>query len=469
VGKTFGLARLLPLESRALLSASVLAADANGDGRVDSLDAAAVFQHFNQTANAPTRGDLNFDGIVNALDFNILASSFGKQISFAAPITITTGGTYTGAWQSTTTAPVIRVHTTDPVIIENSTVQGRGELIVSDFDHTDITVRNTRGYALNPNVAGQIPGRFFDSTVFNHVVLENNYLQGTSGIVMEDFEGNKSAASTIRVVGNVALNIDGRKSDGAGGYLNYNLRTSKSDGHTEQGYDDVQFFQMGACTSVANVEIAWNQVINEPGNSRVEDNISIYKSSGTASSPIRIHDNYIQGAYTIKPAQKDTSDSSWTYDWSYSGGGIMLGDGTGTSIANACGFVQAYNNEVIDTTNYGMAITAGHDSSFYSNRILSAGVTPDGTSIAAQNVGAAIWDSNNDASRSPPTWFSDSGHDNQVGWIYGAGRNDWWTPSAASWTNNTHWPGTITLATQSAEFNVWRAKLTSNAIWLGTQ
>ena len=225
--------------------------------------------------------------------------------SLQAPITITTGGTYSGAWRSASNGtPVIRVHTTQPVIIQNSVLQGRGDLIVSDFDHTDITVLNMRGYALNPNVAGKSAGRFFDSTVFNRAILENNYMQGTSGIVVNDFEGTKTDTNTIKILNNVAMNIDGRKSDGAGGYLNYNTRTSKTTGQTQDGYDDVQFFQMGNCTSLANVQVAWNQVFNEPGNSRVEDNISVYKSNGTSASPIRIHDNYVQGAYTINPRRR---------------------------------------------------------------------------------------------------------------------------------------------------------------------
>ena len=41
---------------------------------------------------------------------------------------------------------------------------------------------------------------------------------------------------------------------------------------------------------------------------------------------------------------------------------------------------------MIDTTNYGIAITVGHDISFYNNRIVSAGVLADGEAIAAQNV-----------------------------------------------------------------------------------
>ena len=116
--------------------------------------------------------------------------------------------------------------------------------------------------------------------------------------------------------------------------------------------------------------MAWNQVINQPGNNRVEDNISIFDSSGTPSSPILINNNYIQGAYTIDPSQGNTSDSTYNYDWSFSGGGIMLGDGETTTLSQASGYVQAYNNVVVSTINYGIAIEAGHNETFYDNTII---------------------------------------------------------------------------------------------------
>ena len=78
-------------------------------------------------------------------------------------------------------------------------------------------------------------------------------------------------------------------------------------------------------------------MINEPGKSRVEDNINIYLSSGTAAIPILIHDNYIQGAYTINPAQGSYSNKTYSYDWSYAGGGILLGDGGTTTLSQATG------------------------------------------------------------------------------------------------------------------------------------
>src|SRR5215208_3163357 len=74
---------------------------------------------------------------------------------------ISKGGTYTGTFdnQDPNVAAVV-VKTTEPVIIENATIKSRGDLIVSGVSHTKITVRNTKGYGLNPNVTGKLPGEF---------------------------------------------------------------------------------------------------------------------------------------------------------------------------------------------------------------------------------------------------------------------------------------------------------------------
>ena len=108
----------------------------------------------------------------------------------------------------------------------------------------------------------------------------NNYLKGTPGIKIDpmvapppaDREGSTQPA----------LNIDGRRSDGAGGYRNYYLLLR-------------QFFQWDHVQNVPGVEVAWNEIIHEPGKTGVEDNISLYISKGTPCCPIEIHDNYIDG------------------------------------------------------------------------------------------------------------------------------------------------------------------------------
>jgi len=380
-----------------------------------------------------------------------------RRFFAAGPLVITHGGTYTGNYASDDpNVAVITIKTTDPVVIAGATLSGPGDLIETAVFHTNVTVRDTSGYGTNPNVWGEAKGRFFDAEMFDNVVLQNNYLDGTGGIYLLSYGGDHTSADTIKITGNRARNIDGRRSNGIGGYLNFNIRTSKSDGHTDVGYNEVQFVQLDKVNSVPGIDISWNEVINKAGVSRVEDNISIYKSSGTSKSPILIHDNYIQGAYTIKPAQKSTSDADWTYDWSYTGGGILLGDGLGDSIAEDPASVRAYNNQVVSTTNYGIAISAGHDLVFHDNRIVSSGMTSDGKAIAAQNTGAYVWDSNETG---PTRFYKNYAANNTIGWNLGDDRSDWWIPDSRNNFGNTHWDGTITAKTEADEYAVWLKKM----------
>ena len=374
------------------------------------------------------------------------------QLVYSPPIVITRGGIYTGNWESLdVNVPAVTIQTADPVVIENANVRGRGVLIATAVEHAHITVQNTHGYGLNPDVFGLTPGRFFEGTYFDSVLLRDNYLEGTGGIKLLEYRGDSTPAETVRVVGNVALNIDGRKSDGAGGYLDFNKRTRLSDGFSESGYKIRQFLQLDKVQGVPGVEIAWNKVVNEPGRSRVEDNINIYKSGGTAQSPIQIHHNYVQGAYTVKPWQASYSDDGYEYDWGYSGGGILLGDGS-----SGVAFVDAHDNTVVSTTNYGIAIAAGHDMHFYRNRVFSSGLLPDGRWTSAQNVGLYIWDL---YGTGPENFYNNTASDNVVGWVKETDgtRNDWWVPDATSFPNNTHWDGAITPRTEADEFALWQA------------
>jgi hypothetical protein len=79
-------------------------------------------------------------------------------------IVITTGGTYSGDWESLDpSVPVVTVLTSQPVTIVNSVLRGRSDLIQAAVDNVHLTVLNSYGYGLNPNVAGQAPGRFLQA------------------------------------------------------------------------------------------------------------------------------------------------------------------------------------------------------------------------------------------------------------------------------------------------------------------
>src|SRR3989344_748069 len=64
-----------------LTAATLLAADANNDGRVDALDFVAFFTNFSKyTSLGKTEGDFNNSGKVDALDFVVLFTSYGERI-----------------------------------------------------------------------------------------------------------------------------------------------------------------------------------------------------------------------------------------------------------------------------------------------------------------------------------------------------------------------------------------------------
>ena len=398
---------------------------------------------------------------------------------FQGPTVISRGGEYRGRWRSLDAAtPAVTIKTTEPVTIVGSVIESRGPLIQSAVGHTRITVRDTTGRGLNPNVAGRCPGRFLSAEGFDSVEVRNNLIEGTSGIYLLEYRGSppastkakrqagKAVVATVVVVGNRVRNVDGRRSDGRGGYLDFNDRRRAGERRAESGYDVVQFLQLDKVRNVPGMEVAWNEVVNEPGLSRVEDNINIYLSSGTSESPLRIHDNYVQGAFTVRPWQADTRDSDWEYDWSYSGGGILLGDGSSPSADGASSHVRAERNQVVSTTNYGVAVSSGHDLEFAHNRVLSCGRLPDGRAIAGQNVGAYIWDA--DGGKKSGSFFNNRAHDNLLGWVGKEGkRNDWWIPDAASWENNTHWEDPITPETEAAELALWWKKVAKAGITIG--
>ncbi len=54
------------------------AGDVNGDGLVNALDLSIMLSHWNATGATRAQGDLNGDGVVNAADLSILLSNWGK-------------------------------------------------------------------------------------------------------------------------------------------------------------------------------------------------------------------------------------------------------------------------------------------------------------------------------------------------------------------------------------------------------
>ncbi|WP_139308020.1 glycosyl hydrolase [Pontibacter flavimaris] len=354
--------------------------------------------------------------------------------TYQGPLVITKGGTYSGHWESRdSNVAAVEVRTKEPVIIENSKIRGAGFLIRSQGHDASITVRNTEGYGLPPTSYSDYPKprRFLAVDVFRNVVVENCYLENTAGIYLGvAYTGDESPDQSIKIRYNRARNINGKV---------YN------------GLEPVQFVQFNYRGEVPHAEIAWNEVINEPGASAVEDNINIYNSRGTPQSPIRIHNNYIQGAF---PYPLDLPE--------YSGGGIIM-DSPGTDSLEATAYVSVYENQLVGLGNYCLGIAGGNHIEMHHNRAIVAAVFPDGKPFHFWTSG--IWAK--DYYKMGNT-FSNSMHHNTLAVL---GKNHDWrneifdsTFAAADEFANTILPDSITTKLEDAEYVRWQRKLRLNGI-----
>ena len=382
-----------------------------------------------------------------------ISSSIGN-IQWSGPLIITQGGTYSGNWKSTDpNTPAVTVATTAPVVIQNSYVTGPTDLISDPYYGNNLTVKNVIGIGVNPNVLGQSNGIFVDAQ--NPILLdvENCYFESVAfGVWVRGYGGNRNGTETITILNNRGRNILGLESNGNNGYL-----------PGESNWVWAHAIQLSNMPSVPGITVAWNEIVNYPYQSLVNENISLYDAGGTSSSPAEFHDNYIQGAYPYNPVTD-----------SYNGGGFTTDGSASDTVQTASSYNNVYNNQVVGTVNMGIEFGAGHDNVAYNNTVISSGLLPNGTEIAAQNVGITIFDVYGNIENG--TMYNNNMYGNTVGWMCWASRcaadgyrNDELFPNNESYysTNESISANPITLQAEDSEYSTWLAKISSSGTVLG--
>ena len=361
------------------------------------------------------------------------------------PIMITSGGTYSGNWVSEdANKPAITIDTSEPVVIQNATISSRGDLIHVNGvrDGANVTVRNVTGRALDPGIAGRPRGRFLFAYKAKAISVTHCTMTGVSfGVYVLG-----STLTGLSISNNIAHEMEDRASDGLGGLMNKRPAL----GH---------FVIIGKSVAVHGGDIAWNQVIDTPGESSVEDVINISQTHGTSNAqPIRIHDNYLQGMSS--PANSDNN---------YTGSGIMM-DGPSDDLQTATGFVAISNNQIVHTANAGIGINAGHDISATNNSIVSCGKDASGSWMATTSaIGVAMWNGYHSK-----VFFNNSISGTSGGLVRPnkdgrAETADAWTPDASATAGNVVGKhaftdpcvtvGNTTLAPELKEYAKWVEKL----------
>lgn len=385
----------------------------------------------------------------------------GQAVFAAGPVTIDDnwvakyGSTVSGSYTGTSAKPAISVTTQKPITIYNAFVTGPNDLIYLSTG-TNASIIQTTGVATNPNIYGAHKGTFVKANRPASLLVRNCTDTGSYfGVYVVGYASGSTTGRTIQILKNIFNNIDGRASNGSGGYLSTSS-TANSHAHA---------IQLNQVQGISGIEIAWNQSIVTPLQGLVSDVINIYSSSGKTTSPIRVHDNYVQGAMGANPADGAR----------YSGGGIITDGRADDSLATATAYVQIYNNQVVMTGNYGVAIAAGHDNQIYNNRVVSSGKLANGTLYAMMYANGA---NNANLQKQPTTVFKNNHvHDNVLGLLRPnkanqLTRSDWYLPGQNNQVeNNQHLApynnSNPTLQAEKNEWTSWQKKLTDNNIKIG--
>jgi len=164
-----------------------------------------------------------------------------------------------------------------------------------------------------------------------------------------------------------------------------------------------QMVQFDSVSGPNNI-VSYNRCENILGASDPEDAISMFKTTGTPTSPVKIIGNWIRGGGP-----------------SHTGGGIMLGDNGGA-------YLIAEKNVLVNPGQYGVAISGGTNISIINNIIYSKQQT-------FTNVGLYIWNQ----SHSKCALNVISG--NQINWTNAQGeKNNKWDNgncgSVSGWDSN---------------------------------
>jgi len=401
-------------------------------------------------------------------------------ITYGGPITITSGGTYTGNWKgSDSNTPAVTINTTAPVIITNSNISGSigggggdGPALVKCSNNVNLTITNSYFFSLNPNVNGQAPGSYVFAGQYNYVKIWNNYFENGYGVKVVS---PSSSNSTCSIMYNIFQHTMGQYSNGSGGWQSGDYHSHGVMAHA------IQIGGSSGHDVITNCEIAWNQLVNYPGISCVEDIISFSYIAGTSTNPIRCHDNFIYGGYYLDPT---------TCPMNYSGSSIQ-GDDTYTPL----NYYNLSSNIVLSNSNWGIGFKVGTHQTINNNIAVCSGQISTGPpgwvapNVVTINAGIAPFSQNVTTSygyRIPSgTWLgcindgwgggigggndsTNGGSGNYSSWMRGTtGRSDWGGGSFTNSTSYNNGSGVVPLSEELKAWNIWQSRLASNNIKLG--
>lgn len=376
--------------------------------------------------------------------------------AYDEPMTITSGGIYHNlrVESKDSNTPAITIATDEAVTLIKPHTISAGTHIHST-DNIDLTIQRGYGEGTTPTVDNRTNGRYLYAENWRNIVVDNCKLVHTAGIDARFYAGNRTSAETIKIRKNDVVNIDGRNRYG---------------NQLGSGYYR-QFVQLNRCLGLVGAEIAWNKVVNEYGNSLIEDVLNFFMSGGAEGNNLLVHNNYFDGSFPLTG--------------NHSGGGIMC-DATHDIDTGECTmFVEAYNNYLIRTANYALAIMGGHDNVYHNNQVVYSGYINGAPVNGNGNNGMQVYNYNHPSNGRTPAelYYNNRALNNIVGYVNSKtnDRQDKYFPTFVEDgvtyqgcedcnANNTYIPGdvaAITTALEDSKLALWEAAAASAGMIIG--
>lgn len=349
------------------------------------------------------------------------ATTSQATTSCNGPLNITTGGTYTGCYASTSSeSPAVRVSTTQPVVLDHLVVRHAGVGVEEGTSGSSITLRNSTFTATAPTTTGaeQQAVRLYrpDSLVIEH----NRFVSG-HGIQVN---GNNVQTNPFRISFNDFQNIG---------------RLSRP-----------QYYQGAVHTDkvlAPGGKIMWNRVKNQHGLSNVEDVFGLASTFGANGNPIEVGYNLVDGAY---PFSGDGSN--------YSGGAFDFADITG-------GYIDGHDNTAVNYTNNGFMIPTGTNVHHRNSVAVYDGIADDGQRVSSTfGTGFTTW--HNSGYPDPDNIGVTNSQAGQRRWNGSSWeRSDYYLPLGSNSGNSSS--GTVDAAAEKAAVDQFEQSVTAHGVTIG--
>lgn len=247
------------------------------------------------------------------------------------------GGTY----DNVTFEGTVSVMSTQKVTFNNCTFRSSENGInIYNGDGGDVEIMHCVFEGLNPNKRGETQGKAVHAWQPAAIKFEHNTGVGFRGFWIQ--EPKPGAPISVRY--NHWTNIQGRPSDGNGGYL------SEPDPNGENSQ-----FVMITDVQGGNVGVEWNYIKNTAYEGKVEDVINFFRCSGTANKPLILANNLVVGSYPHDPVSVKN----------YSGSGIQ--------VEAESKYVHVSGNYMINNGNSAIALSWTTNCKAFDNKIIHSG------------------------------------------------------------------------------------------------